>query len=300
MKTHQFTTTARFADLDTQRHVTSRTFESFCMESRFELLFQEGHFEGADLNLQTLIDNKILLQPQINFVKFYKEQQPGAELRITTEAYSMQDGCIYWYHEVLSKKDEVACVIALKTQSMIRGKTNQPVQLLEDEPIDDAFFHGLVKVKKYNINLQTPIKQFNNSCKQTPGTFQFLYSDRTPFFDYPMTAIWRVFEEGRWQFGEAMGFTQERILELDTITFFTGATIQIHAIPEAGKLLQVLAWVEKIEKIRLFLRQDLVDPEDGRVYMSMREEQLIVSLAKRRPKKADPAFLNILADFIEQ
>ena len=308
MFTHSFQTSARFADLDTQRHVTSRTYEDFCMEGRFRLLFEFGQLPQsakeqselhAGLSLEAMLAEHILLQPEINYIKFFKEQQPGAQLTIQTQVYPLPAGRLGWYQEVLNATGDVACVNALITQThMGTDKTTQP-DLLPQSPISLADFHQQEKMQRYKIDLATPLPGFPGSCQQVQSPYRFLYSDRTPFYDYPLTAVWRIFEEGRWSFGDAMGFSREKIMELDTVTFFTSATFQIHSMPQAGQLLQINSWVEKIEKIRLHLRQDLVDPASGQIYISMRDEQLVVSLQKRRPKKAEGEFLQIIQPYVE-
>ena len=58
-------------------------------------------------------------------------------------------------------------------------------------------------------------------------------------------------------------------------------------------------WIEKIEKIRCFMRQDVTPKDSDEVLLSIREEQLIVSLSRRRPRKAPPEFIQMVSDYME-
>jgi acyl-CoA thioesterase FadM len=69
-----------------------------------------------------------------------------------------------------------------------------------------------------------------------------------------------------------------------------GGDIEILELPEPGSHIVLHTWIDEVQKIRFFFRQDIVT-QDGRVLAKMRDEQLFVSLSNSRPKKAPPQFL---------
>jgi len=69
-------------------------------------------------------------------------------------------------------------------------------------------------------------------------------------------------------------------------------------MPNGGEKVKIVTWIESVEKIRFYLRQDIIS-ETGEIIASMRDEQLFVSLSTSRPKKAPLEFVENIKDFIE-
>ena len=74
----EYNALTRFADLDTQRHVTSRTYESFALEGRYRVLAQLG------FTREKIQEEQIYLNPVSGYSKFHRQQFPGVELRVET------------------------------------------------------------------------------------------------------------------------------------------------------------------------------------------------------------------------
>ncbi len=283
----------RLADLDTQRHVTSRTYEMAAWQGRYQLLLNNG------FTLQQMYDDQTVITPVSNYCKFYREQQPPAQLNVHTRAYIGKNDQVYWLQEIYNneKLDDLACRVITMTKAK---KAKKKFKLFEQEPDFESPKAIEIKGAGDMATLLKKPKAFNGSCKRVVSDYNMLFSERGPFFTYAPGTIWRIFEEGRWAFGTAIGFGLKQIQQLDTTTFFTGATYHFAKIPEAGSQLKVYTWVEKVDKIRCFLRQDVTMKNDSKVLMSIREEQLIVSPSKRRPKKAPKEWMKLTGAYTEK
>ncbi|HNN01911.1 MAG TPA: hypothetical protein PKG67_15750, partial [Turneriella sp.] len=74
----EYFATTRFADLDTQRHVTSRTYEEFALEGRYRVLAKLGY------NQERIQNENIYLEAISGYSKFHRQQFPGAQLNVQT------------------------------------------------------------------------------------------------------------------------------------------------------------------------------------------------------------------------
>jgi len=270
----------RIADLDSQRHVTSRTYESFCLESRYQLINSRG------FNIAGLLENNIQIIPKLSFARFKSQQYNGAELQVKTEAYPMKDGTIFWDHDVLQSDGIDVCKIQLVTQATKEG---QYFNLLSNE---DVF-----EMPTQNKFLE--IMPFSDKCKRVQSEVISSYSDRNITGDYWTSALWKIFEDTRWMFVEKLDLTYEKFVEFDTILFFMGGNFIFHKQPKPGRKLIVYTWMEKFEKIRWYMRQEVVDPQTDEILLSAREEHLVVSLSKGRPRKAPQGYIDLVKDYVE-
>lgn len=277
----------RFADLDTQRHVTSRTYESFAWEGRHKLLEAAGH------SIQSLLERGVRLRPRQSSVAFQREQNPGARLEVFTEAEAAPGGVIYWRHRIVeAESGTLACTLHCTTQSEAAGA---PVELLPTQGAAAAPEDSPAK----EIQALPPIARFSGASERVLSRCFMPYSERSIFYDYPLTALWRLAEDGRWYFSTEIGLTEQRIRELDTITFFLAGNFEFYDLPRAGQELTIHTWLERIEKIRCVMRTDVSDAQSGAVLYSCRDEQLIVSLSRRRPRKAPPEFIELVRPYME-
>ncbi len=270
-------------DLDTQRHVTSRTYEALCWEGRLRLLADLGY------SLDSMLEKGQRLDVELTHCSFSREQLPGNQLIVET-VLELQGSKQLWLQEVKQDDGSLACRIATIT-TLIQGGEVQSMNV--ENPESDSS----VSPVEYISSLPGSFAERTN-CEAVETTVTALYSERTPFFNYPSAAFWRLIEEGRWGFSHAIGLDQKRILEMDTVTFFTSGTFRIYRQPVAGELLKVYTWVDRIEKIRCFLRSDVLDTA-GELIMSNIEEQLIVSLSRRRPRRAGPEYVHMVEKYLE-
>ena len=146
----------RASDLDTQRHVTSRTYEAFAWQARFSILDEAG------FSLQRLIDEKVQLVPLSGYVKFLKEQQPGAMLDVKTCLYKNEKNHLVWQQQVLNEKSEVACHIL--TETIVKKKAKKFDLSLFGLPSEK-----LNRKDETLLPLFTKIKPFSGKCRRVKG-----------------------------------------------------------------------------------------------------------------------------------
>jgi len=286
----EYTAVTRFADLDTQRHVTSRTYESFALEGRYRLLEKLGY------TLDQVKNEQIYLNPVSGYAKFHRQQFPGAELKVVTDAFvnpsplpspnrggaggGVQE--IHWDQKIFEKSGELVCHLQQHTRST---KAGAPLAI-----------EGITSEVSEPI-LYEKLQPWSGSGERIVAQYQLPYCDRDFAGKYNLASLWKIFEEGRWMFVEKTGLTYEKIVELDTTSFFMGSIANFYAEVPSGRTLQVMTWIERIEKIRYWFRQDVL--HNGKLLISMRDEQLIVSLSRARPQRATPEFLKYIGKYVE-
>ena len=280
MISHTIQATTRISDLDTQRHVTSRTYESMALGGRHHLLSEQG------LPIKKMLDEHYILYPKKSYIRFYAQQNQDTLLEIQTQAYFQKGGWILWDQKIYQLDKTLVCHI--QTLTLLVQKKNKIDLLSPDSELPSILYSTLPK--------------FRGTSKQIKTPYVMNFSDRDITGAYPPSAIWRVFEEGRWSFGEKTGMTLERMKALDTISFYMGGIINVNELPRAGEKIMIHTWIQKTEKIRYWFRQDALRKMPNgteKTLMSMCDEQLIVSLSKARPKKAPPEFIEPLKKYIE-
>lgn len=272
----------RFADLDTQRHITSRTYESFALEGRYRVLEQLG------LPFETIKNEQISLVTVSGYCKFHRQQFPGAELNVVTTLTPSPSPSgraeQHWDQKILDASGEL--VAHLQQLTYI------------DKDIT-------LKVPQGDVQLTAPpspvlyedLKPWSGHNQRVVSQYQIPYADRDFAGKYNAAALWKIFEEGRWMFVEKIGLTYERIVELDTTSFYMGSIYNFFAEVPAGRTLEVVTWIERIDKIRYYFRQDVL--HNGKLLLTMRDEQLIVSLSKARPQRASDKFLSYIGKYVE-
>ena len=266
----------RFADLDTQRHVTSRTYESFALEGRYRLL------EKLGIPFDQVKNEQIYLNPLSGYVRFHRQQFPGAELKVETLAFPESNGNIHWDQKIFEKGGELVCHLQQLTQPL-RGAEPLALAITADETREPVLYE--------------PLKPWSGQGERIVCQYNLPYSDRDFAGKYNVASLWKIFEEGRWMFVEKVGLTYEKIVELDTTSFFMGSIANFFAEVPSGRTLEVMTWIERIDKIRYWFRQDVL--YNGKLLISMRDEQLIVSLSRARPQRATPEFLKYIGQYVE-
>lgn len=272
----EYNALTRFADLDTQRHVTSRTYESFALEGRYRVLAQLG------LTREKIQEEQIYLNPVSGYSKFHRQQFPGVELRVETEAFAADAGQIHWDQKILEPSGELVCHLQQLTQPVKAGL-----------PFTLAGISGL----PHGSVLYEPLPPWSGKGNRIEAQYTIPYADRDFAGKYNLASLWKIFEEGRWLFVEKIGLTYEKIVEIDTTSFYMGGICNIYGEVPAGRTLQLMTWIERIDKIRYWFRQDVL--YEGKVLLSMRDEQLIVSLSRARPQRATPKFMEYIGKYVE-
>lgn len=258
-------------DLDWNRHVTSRTYERFCNAARFSGLEKMGY------PLQRMLDESLHMVPGAMKVRFLAQQFAGAELDIETDVKQDATGKLQWDQVVRNGEKDVC------TFTSTGFLQNSEKEILLNNRNDVTESPVLVE------SLWQP--EFSESEHNSVLEYQFpvSYSDMNIFWQINQEAIWKYFEEGRFRFFNTV-FSLDMVHKMDTSTFFMGGDLEICKLPEPGTKAILTSWIESIEKIRFYFRQNIVDSE-GNVLARMRDEQLFVSLSKSRPRKAPPEFI---------
>ncbi|MBX7058897.1 MAG: acyl-[acyl-carrier-protein] thioesterase [Leptospirales bacterium] len=264
-------------DLDTQRHVTSRTYERFCQEVRWQALEQEGY------SIARMIDEGLGLRPLFTRIAFKKQQYAGASLSVKS-VYGARQDFVYWDQSVLESGGEPAAQIELIQQWETTQSAAPPVIRGDGAPETPEY---------------VPDKERPRNCNRVRSEWQALYSERNVFGSYDPAYYWRLFEDARWAFSSELGLSFERFVAMDTTFFYMGGNFHYLAPPQAGETLLAETWVSSLEKIRCTLRTEVRSKNSGKLLMTGDEEQLIVSLSRARPRKAPVEYLELLGDHIE-
>ncbi|MBL8034675.1 MAG: acyl-[acyl-carrier-protein] thioesterase [Leptospiraceae bacterium] len=274
---HEYTAITRFADLDTQRHVTSRTYEQFALEGRYQVLAKLGY------NQERIQNEQIYLEAMRGYSKFHRQQFPGVQLKVDTFAAAHGgEGVIHWDQKIKDQAGELVCHLQLETRTTRAG---EPLAL-----------DGIEKAANFEI-LYDDLKPWSGNNERVVSYYTMPYSDRDFAGRYNVASLWRIFEEGRWMFAEKTGLTYDRIVEMDTTSFYMGSIANFFAEVPAGRTLQIMTWIERVDKIRYYFRQDVL--LNGKLMLAMRDEQLIVSLSKARPQRASAMFMSFMGKFVE-
>ena len=273
MKHSTFIRTHLF-DLDWNRHVTSRTYERFSQEGRQAILTANG------IPIQKCMEEGLTLIPEFTQVRFLAQQFAGSNLRIDTNATSYKEGRILWEHKIWGEDDKLACELIHITR--FENKEGKLFSIAQEQGV---------------IPARESVREFTGSSKRLIHDYSIHFCDMNYLRMYSPDVVWKAFEEGRWLFfGEIIDTT--RISGLDTTCFFMGGKIHFNRLPLAGEKTKLYTWVESVEKIRFYIRQDLIG-EKGDMIASMRDEQLFVSISASRPRKAPADFLEIVKDYVE-
>jgi len=266
----------RISDMDTQRHVTSRAYESLCYDARFLLLEKSG------FPVEKLLEEKILLQPLRSEAKFYQQQMAGADLSVVTKAVRVKDGLIFWDQEVRQKDGKSAAHIKTLTR-LEKGGAGFNVTAI-GEGLDSPMFDEMAP--------------YGGSCKRTVCSLTVGCSDRDILGVPYVSSLWKVFEEGRWRFSQDRDLTLDLFVKIDTIVFFMGGRIDVIRLPLPGEELKVHTWIRNLGGIRFNFCQEALD-SSGKAVMRMEDDQIVVSVSRARPRKPPLEFIEILKDYIE-
>ncbi|OMI18086.1 thioesterase family protein [Leptospira weilii] len=269
----------RISDLDTQRHVTSRTYENFCLEGRFRILEENG------FSLREILSQGVVIHPLESQIRFLAQQMERTNLRTETKAFPLGDGKIFWDQKVLSDAGTPAAEIKTLTFSEKGGRS---IDLL---PLEKTEMNGFDQFPQ--------IPDFRGTCKTVDTEMITLYSERNIFGEYNPAYLWRIIEDSRWFFSTETGLTLNRFVEMDTTMFFMSGVFKFfHPVP-AGRRIKVSTWIHSFEKIRSYMRHEVTDAESGLRYFAVQDEQLVVSLTKARPKKAPEEFQRLVGEYVE-
>jgi acyl-CoA thioesterase FadM len=185
----EYTAITRFADLDTQRHITSRTYESFALEGRYRLL------EKLGIPFERIKNEQISLVTINGYCKFHRQQFPGAALKVETAAHLLPaaaDGqqCLHWDQKILDASGELVAHLQQSTRAEKGGVpfTIEGLAGEAGEPVGQVLYEDL--------------KPWSGRNQRVVSQYQIPYADRDFAGKYNAAALWKIFEEGRWMFVE--------------------------------------------------------------------------------------------------
>jgi acyl-CoA thioesterase FadM len=263
-------------DMDWNRHVTSRAYERFASEARYEFLSKNGY------TLKICMEGNYVLQPILTEVKFINQQFAGSTISVNTDVIQNHDGTILWNHNLKDEDDKDCCEIKIETQFVDDKK-----RIIHFDSIYNSHF----------VSIGRKILSFQGTNEQLRHTYKIQFSDMNFLMTYSTESIWKIFEEGRWMFYNEL-IDLETLKSTDTTSFFMGGQIQFYRMPEPGESMFLYTWIERIEKIRYYFRQDLKDA-NGNLISSMRDEQLFIKLSLSKPKRTPPEFIKRVSPYVE-
>lgn len=271
--------TTRTSDLDFLRHVNNRIYEQFCSDGRYRLLEEQGY------SIDALLGKAIVLRPVASFVKFFLQQQSGSTLNIQTEAFPLGKGLILWDHHISQLDGKAVCHVQAKTETL--AHRHKPIDLLPmtDENPAQVFIED--------------VSGFSGNCSRVASSYSAIYTDMDPFGNFPLSAWWRIFEEGRHMSSEQLGLTLENLVRLDTHFFWVSGTYQCYKPIKAGQRVSIHTWLERIVRIRAYIRQEIRTADEAELLGASREEHLIVSLKEARPKSPPPEMVTMMQAYLE-
>ncbi|PJZ84042.1 thioesterase family protein [Leptospira harrisiae] len=265
----------RHFDLDWNRHVTSRTYEKFGYDARCEALKNLG------FSIEQMLNTNISYIPGSTYVRFLDQQFANAEITVESQVYKLEDGTLLWKQSIFGPEGKKACELETTSRLVQDGRNIQ-----------------ISEIPNINISPYTfTIHPKPNAQNTVEHDYYIPFSDMNCFWSLPSDSIWKIFEEGRFLFFKEI-VDLNLIKETDSTTFFMGGEIIIYKQPEPGTHVKILSWIESFEKIRFYFRQDIVDL-NGNLLVSMKDEQLFVSLSSARPRRAPAAFFDKIERFIE-
>jgi acyl-CoA thioesterase FadM len=271
--------TTRTSDLDSLRHVNNRIYEQLCSEGRFRLLEEQGY------PLEALLEKSYYLRPVASFVRFSHQQKSGATLDIQTEAFPLGDGMILWDHHISQPDGTPVCDLQARSQTLDRRR--QSVELLPETGEDPPEV------------LIEDVPDFSGNCSRISSSYSAIFTDMDAFGILPLAAYWRIFEEGRHMFGEQLDLTLERLIQFDTHIFWIAGTYQCYQPIKAGQPVSIYTWLERIDGIRAYFRQEIRTADGANLLGASREVHLIVSLTRSRPKTLPPEMMALMQPYLE-
>jgi acyl-CoA thioesterase FadM len=265
----------RFSDLDTQRHVTSRTYEAFAYDARMAALNEIGLTKNA------MIENNIKIRHKFGYAKFGRQQYEGAILFVKSRIRPMH-GYFLWDQSVYDTEGLEVCRLQLGLEYLQNDLVFSPV---------------FSQIEMDIAPLWDEIQPFSLRCERSENEYTLPFCERDMFGDYPVTSMWKVFEEGRWLFISQMGLTLEKLKQLDTTSFYMGGSYEYYKPLQENMVVQVKTWIERFDRIRFFFRHEVY--HNNELMMAQREEQLIVSLSRAKPQRASETFQALVQSHTE-
>lgn len=268
-----------YYDLDWNRHVNSRTYEKFAYASRMQILNDYGYPISKMLDQE---DKWISLSSK---VRFLSQQFENSILTVKTELNRDKKDQLHFYHHIQDSSGIPVCnVWNVSALTNCKGEsiTIDSVLLTDD------------RNKLYDVNLD----ERNPSWITLTHNYDIPFTDMNSFWNLPTDSIWKIFEEGRFLFFNEV-LDLGLIKKIDTSSFFMGGEIEMIELPKPGTRVIIHSWIDTVEKIRFYFRQDIVS-QDGRILVRMRDEQLFVALSTSRPRKAPLEFLEQVGKYIRQ
>jgi acyl-CoA thioesterase FadM len=271
--------TTRISDLDSLRHVNNRIYEQLCADGRLRLLEEQGY------PIEVLLAKGISLRPVASFVKFALQQKSGATLKIQTEAIPSGDGFILWNHHISQLDGKSVCQVQARSETL--DYQRRPIQLLpvtDEEPVQTYI---------------EEVPDFSGNCGRVSSAYSAIYTDMDVFGKLPFAAYWRIFEEGRHMFGEQLGLTPERLFQLDTNIFWVAGTYRYYKAIQAGQQVRIYTWLERIARVRAYIRQEIWTADGAELLGASREGHLIVSLSEARAKAMPADMEKMIRPYLE-
>jgi len=265
MEQHAYSISTRYADLDTQWHINSAAYESFCTEARTDYLIQSG------VDYHDLLNKKIQIIPKYSKIIFHNQQGPNTKLHIVTIVYNTGHG-YHWKHELFSEKSEYpVCEVEVLTE-ITANETELPE----------------LGKKELESTLFTPFPDFNNSCEQSLSRYTIRHIDLNAFYSVSTSILWRLNEESRWRFLEETGLSLYNLKKAGYSLFWMQGTYEYGDRPSVNDELLIQTRICSLEGARIYICQDTYIAETKRMVMKTRGEFITVAIEKSKPVRVPP------------
>ncbi|MES0489959.1 MAG: thioesterase family protein [Leptospirales bacterium] len=264
---HTYSISTRYADLDTQWHVNSAAYESFCKEARIDYLIQSG------ANYNDLLHRNIQIRPTFAKIHFHAQQGPNSKLQINTMLYNTDQG-YHWKHDIFSNENEYP-VCEVETLTEI---TANNAEFLEPG------------MKQLESNTFHPFPEFKNTCEQNFSKYTIHHIDMDAFHRVSTSTLWRLNEESRWRFLEEAGISFRVLKDAGFSLFWLQGSYEYGNSPSVNDEITVQTRICSLEGARIYICQDTYLLKTTKMIMRTKGEFITVAIEKSKPVRV-PSFI---------
>jgi acyl-CoA thioesterase FadM len=84
-----------------------------------------------------------------------------------------------------------------------------------------------------------------------------------------------------------------------SVLFWVAGTYRYYQPLNAGQQVSIHTWLERITRIRVYIRQEIRTADGAELLGASREEHLVVSLSQARAKPLPPELAALIQDCVE-
>jgi len=265
----------RYADLDSQRHINNASYLAYSAEGQISYLKKMGY------DSESLLNNKTYLKPEMIYVSFFRQQFAQVNLRIETIPYRYNTK-VLWdqkiYNDELNELSSHFQTISSLPESFLQNIET----LTEPLPLTDI-----------------TLENFSGNCRRSVSNYEVRHIDLDGYNQCSNSVLWRFNEEARWCFLKEANIPFHFLIEKDTAPFWINGIYNYHQDVQLGDSLQVYTWISKLDKVRMYIRQEMMKNGDQKV-LSTEGEFLWISMGRLKPIRTPEFVKTALRPYAEQ